>query len=97
MSKSTAALEKPTARISASVPDHVRARIEEAAAWKGVTIGAFIADAAAKEAEQVIERQRLIQLTSEDAALIADLLENPPAPSAELLKAAEMHKKVLGG
>jgi uncharacterized protein (DUF1778 family) len=97
MPKLSSTVEKTSARISASVPEHVRARIEEAAAWKGMTLGAFIADAAAKEAEQVIERERLIQLSSEDATMIADLLENPPSPNSELIKAAETHKKVLGG
>lgn len=83
--------------ISASVPPHVRARIEEAATWKGLSVGAFVADAAAKEAEQVIERQRLIQFAREDAELVAALLENPPTPNDALCKAAELHSRLIGG
>jgi uncharacterized protein (DUF1778 family) len=97
MSASSSVNGKNAVRISASVPSHIRARIEEAAAWKGMTVAAFIAEAAAKEADEVIERERKIQLSQEDAALVASLLENPPEPNAALRKAAELHHKVIGG
>jgi hypothetical protein len=40
--------------------------------------------AAAKEAEQVIEKERLPQLSRQDAELLASLLGNPPAPDAAM-------------
>ncbi len=87
----------PISTISADIPDHLRAKIEEAATWRGMSVSNFIADAAAKEAEQVIERERLIQLSHEDAERILALLDNPPQPNAALRKAAELHEKLLDG
>ena len=87
----------PTSTISADIPDHLRAKIEEAATWKGMSIGTFIADVAANEAEQVIERERLIQLSREDSERIPSLLDNPPQPNAALQKAAELHERLLDG
>jgi uncharacterized protein (DUF1778 family) len=83
--------------ISTEVPAHLRAKIEEAAAWRGVSVGNFVADAAAREAEEVIERERLIQLTREDSELVLSLLENPPPANAALRNAAELHKRLIGG
>jgi uncharacterized protein (DUF1778 family) len=97
MAKPASNGQRNTVRVTASVPDHIRARIEEAAAWKGVSVAAFVAEAAASLAEQVIERERSIQLSREDVDLIASLLENPPSPNAALLKAAELHKRLIGG
>lgn len=62
-----------------------------------MSLAAFVADAAAKEAEQVIERERLIQLSRDDAEHVAALLENPPAPNDALRKAAELHTRLIGG
>jgi len=53
--------------------------------------------AAAKEAEQVIEKERLPQLSRQDAERLASLLDNPPAPNAALRKAVEAHQRLLRG
>lgn len=83
--------------ISADVAAHVRARIEEAAAWRGVPIGSFMIEAAVRAADEVIERERLIQLSREDAERMLTLLENPPEPNAALRKAAEAHQRLIRG
>ena len=87
----------PASTVSAEFPDHLRARIEEAATWKGMTVSSFIADAVAREADQVIEKERLIQLSHEDAELISSLLDSPPQPNAALQQAANLHKRLLDG
>jgi uncharacterized protein (DUF1778 family) len=84
-------------RITAEIPGRVRARIEEAAAWKGVSVDRFLVEAAAKEAEQVIEKERLFQLSREDAELMLTLLETPPTPNAALRKAMQTRKRLLRG
>lgn len=87
----------PASTVSAEIPDHLHARIEEAATWKGMTVSSFIADAVAREADQVIEKERLIKLSQEDAELILSLLDSPPQPNAALQQAAQLHKKLLDG
>ena len=83
--------------ITARIPRQACARIEEAAAWRGVSVSSFVAEAAAKEAEQVIEKERLLQLSRQDADLLASLLDNPPAPNAAMRKAVQAHHRLLGG
>ena len=83
--------------ITARIPRQACARIEEAAAWRGVSVGSFVAEAAAKEAEQVIEKERLLQLSRQDADLLASLLDDPPAPNAAMRKAVQAHRTLLRG
>jgi uncharacterized protein (DUF1778 family) len=75
----------------------MRARIEEAAAWRGVSVSSFLVEAAAKEAEQIIEKERLFQVTREDAELIASLLEAPPVPNPAMLKAVQAYQRLIRG
>jgi uncharacterized protein (DUF1778 family) len=53
--------------------------------------------AAAKEAEQVSEKERLLQLSRQDAELLASLLDNPPAPNAAMQKAVQTHQRLIRG
>lgn len=53
----------------------------------------FVVQAALSEARRVIERDRVIHLSSTDAAFLMTLLEKPPAPNARLRKAFQGHKK----
>jgi len=87
----------PTSTISADVPDHLRAKIEEAATWKGMSVSSSVANAAAKEAEQIIEKERLIQLSQEDAEWILSLLDDGPQPNTALQQAAKVHKRLIDG
>lgn len=88
---------KNVARISTRVPSHLHARIEQAAAWRGMSVSSFVVEAAAKEAALVIERERQIQLSTEDARLVVSLLEDPPSPNEALRKAVEHHKRLIRG
>lgn len=49
--------------------------------------------AALSEARRVIERDRVIQLSSTDAAFLMTLLEKTPTPNARLRKAFQAYKK----
>jgi len=83
-----------TSTISAEVPDCLRVKLEEAAQYKGMSIGSFVIDAAVREAEQVIERERLIRLSQEDAALVQSLLDHPPRPESSLQRAATQYEQL---
>ena len=48
----------------------------------------FILRAALREARSVIEEHERVRLTERDSRLVMELLENPPAPTAKLRKAA---------
>jgi uncharacterized protein (DUF1778 family) len=81
--------------IIARVSPGLRARIEEAAAWRGVSVASFLVEAAAREAEHVIEKERLFQLTRDDAELVLSLLDAPPSPNAAMSKAVRAHHKLI--
>jgi uncharacterized protein (DUF1778 family) len=95
MALPTAKRKRDVQQISAELPAHHRAKIEEAAAWRGVPVASFVIEAAVKEAEHVIEKERLIALTREDAELVASLLNNPPEPNAAMRKAVRAHKRLI--
>lgn len=84
-------------KFSATVPHHVHERLQEAAACRGMTLNEFLVDAALREAEQVIERERQIRLSQEDTKLIFALMANPPAPNAAMKKAVQTHKRLIRG
>ena len=79
-------------RITARVPQNVQDTLQQAADLLGATLNQFVVQAALTEAQRVIERERVIHLSSNDAAFLLNLLEAPPAPNARLRKALQNYK-----
>jgi uncharacterized protein (DUF1778 family) len=79
-------------RITARVPQNVQDTLQQAADLLGATLNQFVVQAALTEAQRVIERERVIHLSSNDAAFLLNLLEAPPAPNARLRKALQDYK-----
>ena len=50
-------------------------------------------EAALSEVRRVIERDKVIHLSSTDAVFLMNLLEKPPAPNARLRKAFQTYQK----
>jgi uncharacterized protein (DUF1778 family) len=82
-------------RITARAPQLVVDELEEAAALVGVTVNQFIVQAATEKARTIIDSYTRIELSRRDAAFIANLLDNPPAPSDALKRAVQRHKKAV--
>lgn len=80
-------------RITARVPQNVLDLLQQAADLQGATLNQFVVQAALSEARRVIERDRVIQLSTDDAAFLLDLLEKPPSPNAKLQKAFQSYTK----
>ncbi|MFN0299325.1 MAG: DUF1778 domain-containing protein [Burkholderiales bacterium] len=74
-------------RISPRFPDLAHELLERAAEIYGVTVSQFIVQAAVKEAQAVLARERLIRLSIEDARVLAKAMVRPPAPNAKRKKA----------
>lgn len=81
--------ERITARVSVSVAE----KINEAAELAGTTVNNFVVQAALKEAQRVIDREKTIYVSKNDAAMLLNLLENPPVPNAALTRAFERFMK----
>ena len=90
--KSDRAKAQPTDRITARIPQNVKDTIEKAANISGATLNQFIVQAALKEAKQIIEAERVINLSERDADTVFSLLENPPAPNEKLKQSAAKHR-----
>jgi uncharacterized protein (DUF1778 family) len=79
-------------RITARVPAQVQDTLELAAAMVGATVNQFMVQTALREAERIIEQERVIRLSARDAAMFIKALENPPPPNAKLKAALKRHK-----
>lgn len=79
-------------RITARVSLPIQEKLQEAANLTGATLNQFVVQAALEKAEQLIERETLINLTRKDAAMLFTMLEQPSSPNSILAKAAERYK-----
>lgn len=82
-------------RITARAPQPVVDELEEAAALVGITVNQFIVQASTEKARTIIDAFTRVNLSRRDAAFIADLLDNPPAPNEALRRAARRYEKVV--
>lgn len=78
--------------ISAQVSDAVADTLLEAAELTGATLDQFVVQSALENAHRIIDRERMISVTREDAAFLLDLLDSPPAPNEAMTKAFARYK-----
>jgi uncharacterized protein (DUF1778 family) len=78
------------------VPENVHETLAEAAALVGATRNQFVVQSAMEKAREVIESERILQLTKKDVEVFFEALENPPEPNEALKAAARRHMKFLG-
>ncbi|MCB1094682.1 MAG: DUF1778 domain-containing protein [Verrucomicrobiae bacterium] len=79
-------------RITARVPVDARNRLSEAALIRGTSVNSFVIQAALKEAEDVIERDRTIKLSETSAKRLIELIGTPPEPNDHLKDAVAIYK-----
>jgi uncharacterized protein (DUF1778 family) len=77
------------------MPTAVYDRIVEAAQTVGATLNQFLVQSALEKADEILERERVITLSSKAAKTVFDLMENPPEPNERLKKAMRRREKVL--
>lgn len=83
-------------RVSARVPAQALEILELAAAMVGMPVNQFMVRTALREAERIIEQERVIRLSACDAEAFIRGLENPPPPSARLKAALKQHRNAKG-
>ncbi|MBF0557239.1 MAG: DUF1778 domain-containing protein [Nitrospirae bacterium] len=82
-------------RIPARMPHTVYEKIAEAAQSVGATLNQFLVQAALERANEILERERVITLSSSAVKAIFDLMENPPKPKEQLKRAVKRRKNLL--
>ena len=76
-------------RMNLRIRPDAKAKLLRAAALRNTDLTDFVLQPALREAEAVIAAAEQVQLSARDSFRVLDLLENPPAPNARLLAAAE--------
>lgn len=76
-------------RITARVPLAVQETLEMAASLTGATLNQFVVQTALREAERIIEQERVIRLTARDTEAFLAALDHPLPPNATLKAALE--------
>jgi uncharacterized protein (DUF1778 family) len=76
-------------RITARVPMAVQETLEMAANLTGSTLNQFVVQTALREAERIIEQERVIRLSARDTEAFLAALDNPLPPNATLKAALE--------
>ena len=79
-------------RITARVSEQIKETLMVAADLTGATLNQFLVQSALEKAENMIEKDKLIQLSNKDAHLFFDVLENPPEPNTKLKNAVKNYK-----
>ncbi len=82
-----------TVRVTARISVSVQEILQRAAELSGATLNQFMVQAALKEAKKIMEDERVIVLSENDADKVFSLIENPPAPNDGLKAALKKHKE----
>ena len=81
-------LDENNRRVSLRIPPEDKALLVRAVALQRTTLTDFMIRHAVEAARTLIDQAERLKLSERDSRLVLELLENPPAPNAKLLKAA---------
>jgi uncharacterized protein (DUF1778 family) len=81
-------------RITNRIPQPIAHKLQEAADLTGATLNQFMVQAALEKAEKIIDREKTIYFSKNDAAMLINLLDNPSKPNAALVRAFERLKRM---
>jgi uncharacterized protein (DUF1778 family) len=81
-------LDENNRRVSLRIPPEDKALLVRAVALQRTTLTDFMIRHAVEAARTLIDQSERLKLSERDSRLVLELLENPPAPNARLLKAA---------
>jgi uncharacterized protein (DUF1778 family) len=81
-------------RIELRVAREQKAVIARAAALENLDLTGFILRSVMPQAQAVVERAERLALSERDSLRILDLLENPPQPTARLIRAAKAGRRL---
>lgn len=79
-------------RITARVSQPIAMKLQEAADLSGATLNQFLIQSALEKAEKILDREKAIYFSENDAAMLINMLDNPSKPNTALLKAFERYK-----
>lgn len=79
-------------RITTRVSHPIAMKLQEAADLSGATLNQFVIQSALEKAEKIIDREKALYFSENDAAMLINMLDNPSKPNAALMRALERYK-----
>lgn len=86
----------PFRKITIRQPARLKAKVEQAAALRGMTVTSFINGMLELAADHTIRRIKARELSDRDSAALLAMLKTPGRPNAALRKAAKRHRDLPG-
>lgn len=80
-------------RITARVSSNVAEILNSAAELTGTTMNGFVVQAALEKAQKIVDREKRTMITKNDAAMLLNLLDNPPKPNEAMQRAFKIYMK----
>ncbi len=80
-------------RITARVDVDTQELLSQAAAIAGMSsVNSFVLSAAVEKAKQIMEKERALKLSQQDAMMLINALDEPASPNPQLQQAASRYK-----
>ncbi len=89
------AVTRKTERVSARIPFHIYEKLTEAAETIGTSLNQLLIQSALEKADQILEKERTIKMTKQDAKVFFDAIETPPPINEKLLEAMKSYQKAF--
>jgi len=83
-------------KITIRQPEPLKAKVEKAAALRGMTVTSFINGMLELAADKTLSRIEARELTERDSATLLAMLTKPARPNAALRKAAKRYREMTG-
>lgn len=81
-------------RIELRATEKERKLLLEAAEYSGMSLSAFLRQAALEKSDDILRRRDILTLSDRDRDLFLEALENPPKPNKRLKLAVYKYKKL---
>jgi uncharacterized protein (DUF1778 family) len=78
--------------VSTPLSSQIREVLQQAAEIMGTTLNQFMVQASLEKAQAIIDQEKIIRLSQEDAKVFFNALDNPPPPNDNLLEAVGAYK-----
>ena len=83
-------------RLEARVSAEAKALCQKAARLQGRTLTDFVVQSALEAAQRTVRESEFLNLSQRDRTTLVTALLNPPAPNAQLRKAAQRYRQTFG-
>lgn len=83
-------------KITIRQPEPLKAKVEKAAALRGMTVTSFINGILEAAADKTLGRIEARELGERDSAKLLAMLRTPARPNAALRRAARRHRDIAG-